>query len=190
MESFKWSEEDSTVFPMNTFGNSYNACFFNPKTGKVGLTHNVGKWVESMAELRPEIEWFAKEFPEVELYLTFEDYPTKGTTDVTSSCWYTEPFATIHLKDGKIEIVKTRKIKKEIRNPIEHSNTYYSIRNFFENIFRKIFEKVTPYRYCFWRNFKLFNKKDGIIDEGFYSTRDFLAIIEWWQNECVEYWKK
>ena len=169
---------DSTVFSMNTFSDSCNSCFFNPKTGKVGSIHSVGKWVGNMSELKPEIEWFAKEFPEVELYLTFEDY-----VENDKDPFYTEPFATIHLKDGNIELVKTKKLKKRkcvgVRSAIDHSRLYYNLRNFFTRIYINLLKVFDYDKYMYNHNYVRFA---NCANNRFFNVYEFLSICEYWND--------
>ena len=192
----KWNQNPNTdIFEVELFGSSFVGgpfSFVNYKTNKVGLVHNIGKWVESLEECEEELLWFAKTYPQYKFFVTF----------MTSEDGYGyenhHNAFTLRLFGGKVEVVKTR-TEKETKylykiNHLKGSTCakklswitdvlyrlrYYRLRNFVVSLFDKILNKEEENEYIRMERFfehrdeKYFDKAHArmIMDEWLYMLR-------------------
>lgn len=112
--------------------------------------------IDTIGHVKKEIEWFAKEFPWVDVYLTFGDGANKGKLDT---------IITLRLFNGKITVVKTHSLKdvKYLEKINQLKGSYVAKKSMFKySLFKKIMsfikkhisynEWVINYNYGNWWN--------------------------------------
>ena len=163
-------------------------CFFNLKNGKIKPTVKyVGSWPGNIGEFKEEIDWFAKEFPQVDLTVTFTD----DNDELTDYRF----LATLHIHNGTYELVDTKNYKNVSKLHIYSGKNYKrKWKNFLFKFIRlghNIQKRFNEDVYIYWSNYKLLNK--------FYyyhyllSTRELACKTAWWIDKCIEkngvFWK-
>ena len=187
---------DANLFLVDLISSPYidgPRAFFEPRTGDIGLLHNIGKWPESIEYVADQVETFAKENKELDVVVTFFDEVYKD--DICSI----EPLATIRLHNGEITPIKTRTYKqvkylKKVNyfkgSKNYHTRLYYKIRNFGFNLwksFGKFVEKVF-HNSSIWnawvseRNYQ-FTK---CPNEQYFTEKELYKIIDDWRYWCRE----
>lgn len=150
--------------------------WFNPKTGKIGGWNTFGKWPEKLGVIRSSVEWFVKEFPEVDVTLSVFDEDNV--------------IAQLHLHDGKIEseepnipmstFKKLDKINWGKKSDNKWQFSY--LRRFYR---RHLMTKKARHseRCNIWKLCRHYN-------EQFFSWETVQNLIEWWVEESRDYWKE
>lgn len=180
---------DGSVFKVSVIDSSYcGGCmsFFNPFNGKIPPTvRNVGKWPGSVDSMREEIEWFAKEFPEVDLYITFGD----EVFDEDKKKYNTVSIGTIRLYGGSITIEETRHYKDMNKLPNFCGGKVRKVFNgikarisvFYHRYIQSLFSEN---KYVYWHNYCLLNSD-------YSSTRvmkedEIMQKVHWWKDVVSE----
>lgn len=191
---------DADLFLVDLISSSYidgPRAFFEPKTGDIGLLHNIGKWPRSIEYVADQVEIFAEENKEQDIVVTFFDEFYRD--DICS----VEPLATIRLHNGEITPIKTRTWKEvkylEKVNYFKgsknyHTKLYYKIRNFgfklcknFGKFIEKNFHNSSIYNaWVNEHNYRIMKNPS----EQYFTEKEIYNIIDnWWrkQNNSLEY---
>ena len=170
---------DGSVFETNL---NQGRCWFNPRTGSIKpTTKSIGKWVDNVGELKEELEWFAKSFPELDVYVTIAD-------DSDTSDWRKKEFiATVRLNGGEIKIVPTRKYNLDKLPTMSGNKARVAWNKFtfkFVRFFHNIQNTFDSNSSCFWHNYRLLN---GDYSDGlFYSDDEMIRIVNFYKDVCQE----
>ena len=171
-------------------------CFYDIKTGKIKPTiRYAGKWCESVSALREEVEWFSESFPDVDLYVTVIDHSLVSykEKEILHAGRYKEyeikPLGTLHLYNGKIELVKTKKYKNLDKIPsicCSKARVFWGNLKFkFIRLYYNIVRHVDYGRYVYWHNYALLNF-DYSRYRSLLSDEEAMRKIHYWKDIAME----
>ena len=166
------------ILHINLFSSIYGEpkCWFNVENGKVGGFNTLGKWPETLAEMKPELEWFRKEFPEVDITLSVKD----NNKIVTQ----------LHLHDGLIEVEEPNIPLKKLEKLFNTSYNKYSDNKKYFSFWYKFYRRHIQTKKAKLAERSNVWKMSRMYNEQYFSWENALNIIDWWENELREYWKE
>lgn len=157
--------------------------FIHPRTGKIESVHSTGRGYHSCSCNREELEWFAKEFPQVELTVTY--YDTLMTKEYGN--WESIPICTLQLKDGEITRIATKRkneklLKKYYKPRYLLGSSNYSIFDII-NIKLKLWKIKAFFKERgdwgnFYHNMRI-NEENKF--ENYYSLAELQTMVETWK---------
>lgn len=161
--------------------------FIHPRTGKIELVHSTGRGYHSCSCNHEELEWFAKEFPQIELTVTYYDTIKK------SDDWELIPICTLQLKNGEATQIATKRkneklLKKYYKPKYLLGSSNYSIFDILNAKLKlwkiKAFFKERGDWGNFYHNMRI-NEENKF--ENYYSLAELQTMIETWKWRDEDY---